>query len=88
MLTSLAALVPTTASAQGISIGPGGVRVDTDDRRDRRIERRIESREYDRRVDDRRRGDYDRRPERCRTGIERTRNRFGEVVTRRTRVCR
>jgi hypothetical protein len=28
------------------------------------------------------------RRDRCRTVIERRRNRFGEVVTRRTRVCR
>jgi hypothetical protein len=59
------------AWAQGISIGPGGVRVD-DGRRD-----------YDRR------GRWDRdRGDRCRMVIERRVNRFGERVTRRTRVCR
>jgi hypothetical protein len=60
------------ASTQGISVGPGGVRI-VDGRRDRRgyEERRFE-----------------RRGERCRVEVERRRNRFGEVVTRRTRVCR
>jgi hypothetical protein len=72
LVSGMASVASAPASAQGISIGPGGVRVD-DGRRDRRgyEERRFE-----------------RRGERCRVEVERRRNRFGEVVTRRTRVCR
>ncbi len=86
-ITFLASLLsPSTGSAQGISIGPGGVRVET--RRERDWDRRGR-RGYDRRG---RRGyegrGYGRRGDRCRTVVERRRNRSGEVVTRRSRVCR
>jgi hypothetical protein len=74
LFTSLIGLAPTAASAQGFSIGPGGVRVETD--RDRGYHR------------EHRRERFERRGERCRVEVERRRNRFGEVVTRRTRVCR
>jgi hypothetical protein len=74
LFTSLIGLAPSAASAQGISVGPGGVRVETG--RERRYDR------YDRRER------FERRGERCRVEVERRRNRFGEVVTRRTRVCR
>ena len=73
VITTVAAGAPSPAFAQGISIGPDGVRVET--RRERGWERR------------RRRG-AERREERCRTIIERRRDRFGDMVTRRTRVCR
>jgi hypothetical protein len=64
-------LAGSGAWAQGISIGPGGVRID-DGRRDHH-----------------RRGGWDRdRGERCRMVVERRVNRFGERVTKRTRVCR
>jgi hypothetical protein len=72
-LAAIATVAPSPAFAQGISIGPDGVRVET--RRERDWERR------------RRRG-AERREERCRTIIERRRDRFGDMVTRRTRVCR
>ncbi len=72
-IATLGTAAPSTAFAQGISVGPGGVRIET--RRERGWERRP------------RRG-WERRGERCRIIIERRRNRFGEVVTRRTRVCR
>jgi hypothetical protein len=63
--------VSSTAWAQSVQIGPGGVRVDPDGgRRGRRHER------------------WEGRRERCETVVERRRNRFGEMVTRRTRVCR
>ena len=65
-------LVSSTASAQpSIQVGPGGVRVDPDSDR------------YERRRDRR----FERRGERCRTIVEQRRNRFGERVERRTRVC-
>ncbi len=73
-ISTVAASAPSTAFAQGISVGPGGVRIET--RRERGWERRPP-----------RRG-WERSAERCRTIIERRRNRFGELVTRRTRVCR
>jgi hypothetical protein len=64
--------VSSTASAQpSIQVGPGGVRVDPDSDR-------YERRRYRR---------WERRSERCRTIVEQRRNRFGERVERRTRVC-
>ena len=80
LFTSLVGLAPTSASAQGFSVGPGGVQVETG--RERRYDREYRGDRYDRRER------FERRGERCRVEIERRRNRFGEVVTRRTRVCR
>ena len=72
---SAAALVPSSnAWAQSFEIGRGGVRVDPYGGGDR----------YERR---RERG-WERRRERCRTVVERRRNRWGEVVTTRREVCR
>jgi hypothetical protein len=69
-------LAGSTAWAQDIRIGPGGIRIDPDGRRG------MEHRHH-------RRGGWDRgRGERCRVVVERRVNRFGERVTRRTRVCR
>jgi hypothetical protein len=83
VFASLVGLSPTVASAQGISIGPGGVRVETD--RDRRFdERRYRGDRFERRRGER----FERRGPRCRVEVERRRNRFGEIVTRRTRICR
>ena len=62
------------ASAQDIRIGPGGVRIEDRDRD--RWDRRD-------RWDDR----WDRR-DRCRTVIERRRDRFGDWVETRRRICR
>lgn len=81
----LAAVLITVAAggaafAQGIEIGPGGVRVD--DGRPRVIERRV----IERRGDDYGGRRY-RRAERCRTTIVRRENRYGEMVTRRIREC-
>ena len=74
-------LLSTDVSAQSIRIGPGGVRITTDrdrwDRRDR----------WERRDRWDRRDTWDRR-DRCRTIIERRRDRFGDWVTVRRRVCR
>src|SRR5215207_1690392 len=65
-------LFSSPSTAQpSIQVGPGGVRVDPDSDR-------YESRRY--------RG-WERRGERCRTIVEQRRNRFGERVERRTRVC-
>jgi hypothetical protein len=75
VLISVAAFTPTGASAQGISVGPGGVRVDSG------LEPRYRERRFERRR-------FERRGERCRVEVERRRNRFGELVTRRTRICR
>ena len=69
------ALAPSPSLAQGIRVGPGGVDVDVGP--DRRYRRGWE----------RRRG-WDGGPRRCREVIDRRINRFGERVTRRTRVCR
>ncbi len=63
----------SSAWSQSIQIGPGGVRVGPD--RSERMDRRG------------RRWDRD-RAESCRVVVERSRNRRGERVTRRTRVCR
>lgn len=64
--------VSSTALAQpAVEIGPGGVRVSPDSDR------------YERRRG--RRWERDRGG--CRTIVERRENRFGEMVTRRTRVC-
>jgi hypothetical protein len=64
-VASSIALVPSTASAQSVQIGPGGVRIGPN-RPDR----------------------WERRRERCRVVIEHRRNRFGERVTERRRICR
>lgn len=81
LFASLIGLSPTVASAQGFSVGPGGVQVETG--RERRYDR-----DYDRRDRFERRERFERRGRSCRVEIERRRNRFGEVVTRRTRICR
>jgi hypothetical protein len=87
LATALGALVPSSASAQGVRIGPGGVEIET--RRERVVPPRgrgeIERRDFDR---PRGRDRVERRPQRCRIEVERTRNRRGEVVTRRVEVCR
>ncbi len=80
VLTSLAALSPSSASAQGFRIGPDGIRIEP------RRERDWDRRDWERRGWERRR--WERRGERCRVYVERRRNRFGELVIRRTRVCR
>jgi hypothetical protein len=72
LVSCMASVGSAPASAQGISIGPGGVRID----KGRRNRWGYEERRFER------------RGERCRVEVERRRNRFGEVVTRRTRVCR
>jgi hypothetical protein len=65
-------LFSSPVSAQpSIQVGPGGVRVDPDSDR-------YERRRYRR---------WERRGERCRTVIEQRRNRRGEMVEERTRVC-
>lgn len=88
-----ATLMTGGAYAQSISVGPGGVGVDTRGPRDRVIEREVRrddgferrsDRGYDRR-DDRRRVEY-RDRERCRTVITREETRRGVVKTRQ-RVC-
>ena len=88
-----ATLMTGGAYAQSISVGPGGVGVDTRGPRERVIEREVRrddgferrsDRGYDRR-DDRRRVEY-RNRERCRTVITREETRRGVVKTRQ-RVC-
>ena len=87
-----ATLMTGGAYAQSISVGPGGVGVDTRGPRERVIEREVRrddgferrSDRYDRR-DDRRRVEY-RNRERCRTVITREETRRGVVKTRQ-RVC-
>ena len=79
-LVAAAALAPTAVWAQGISVGPGGVRVDTRDR-------------YERRFDDRDRFDRGRRAWReerrrgCRTIIIKKRNEWGRMETKRIERC-
>ena len=72
VLAASGGLVSTGAWAQSIEIGPRGGIHISPD--------------GERRYDGRRR--YRRHEERCRVIVERRRNRFGEVVVRRTRVCR
>lgn len=79
-----ATLITSGAYAQSISVGPGGIGVDTRGPRDRVIEREVRRDGYDRR-DDRRRVEY-RNRERCRTVITREETRRGVVKTRQ-RVC-
>lgn len=79
-----ATLMTGGAYAQSISVGPGGIGVDTRGPRDRVIEREVRGDRYDRR-DDRRRVEY-RNRERCRTVITREETRRGVVKTRQ-RVC-
>lgn len=87
-----ATLMTGGAYAQSISVGPGGVGVDTRGTRDRVIEREVRrddgferrSDRYDRR-DDRRRVEY-RNRERCRTVITREETRRGVIKTKQ-RVC-
>ncbi len=87
-----ATLMTGGAYAQSISVGPGGVGVDTRGPRDRVIEREVRrddgferrSDRYDRR-DDRRRVEY-RNRERCRTVITREETRRGVIKTKQ-RVC-
>ena len=81
LLLTIPASVP--ASAQGVRIGPGGVTVDLDRDRGLRFDRG-----FDRRRDFNRRRGFRHGFERCRTIVERRRNRSGELVTRRNRICR
>lgn len=71
-LLAAAALAPTAVWAQGFSVGPGGVRVDTGDRYERRWDGdrgRRAWREHDRR--------------RCRTIVVKKRNDWGRMETKR-----
>jgi hypothetical protein len=76
--------VVSSASAQGIAVGPGGVRVDTGPR-ERVIERRERGWDGDRVERRERRWSRDERS--CRTTVVRRVNRYGEMVTRRIREC-
>ncbi|MBX9907789.1 MAG: hypothetical protein K2Z25_03675 [Beijerinckiaceae bacterium] len=89
-----ATLITGGAYAQSISVGPGGVGIDTRGPRDRVIEREVrrDGDRYDRRSDrgyergyDRRRVEY-RERERCRTVVTREETRRGVIKTRQ-RVC-
>ena len=91
----VATLTTGGAYAQSISVGPGGIGVDTRGPSDRIVEREVRrddrdrydrrsDRGYDRR-DDRRRVEY-RDRERCRTVITREETRRGVVKTKQ-RVC-
>ncbi|AOO82138.1 hypothetical protein [Bosea vaviloviae] len=89
-----ATLMTGSAYAQSISVGPGGVGVDTRGPRERVIEREVRRDDrdgYDRRSDrgyrrdDRRRVEF-RDRERCRTVITREETRRGVIKTRQ-RVC-
>ncbi len=85
---ALTVLATGGASAQSLSIGPGGIGVDVDG--PRRVERRIirEVEPEERVVVRRRYRDVERTGStRCRTTIVRRENRFGELVTRRIREC-
>ena len=78
-LTLGTALLGTAAPAQaqvGVEFGPGGVRLGIQEDRPYRpvIERRVIVEEND-------------DEEECRIVVRRRTNQFGEVVTRRTRVC-
>jgi hypothetical protein len=76
-LVAAAALVPTAVWAQGFSVGPGGVRVDSGDRHERR---------YD--GDRGRRGwDRDRGGRGCRVTIVKKRNEWGRMETKRIERC-
>ena len=91
MSTLIAAtLIAGGAFAQTISVGPGGVGVDTRGPRDRVIEREVrrDDDRYEGRSDrryDRRRVEY-RERERCRTVVTREETRRGVIKTRQ-RVC-
>ena len=75
-LVAAAALAPTAVWAQGISVGPGGVRVDTRDRYERRWDDDRGRRAW---REDRRRG--------CRTIIVKKRNEWGRMETKRIERC-
>jgi hypothetical protein len=75
-----AALLAPSAFAQGISVGPGGVRMDSGSGRyERRSEFREDSDRRDRRGFGRRGG--------CRTIIVKKRDEFGRRVTKRVERC-
>ena len=91
VIAAMAVAGATAVSAQGISIGPGGIGIDVD-RPERRqvIERRERGFERDR--DDRvmMRSGRDVRTTgsvRCRTETVRRKDRFGRTVTERVRDC-
>jgi hypothetical protein len=76
-LVAAAALAPTAVWAQGMSVGPGGVRIDSGDRQERRWD------------GDRGRRDWrdDRRGRGCRVIIVKKRNEWGRMVTKRIERC-
>lgn len=89
-LFALSLLAPVTVMAQGIQVGPGGVRVDPGgprgyDGRDRDYDGRGRGRRFDRDRDFR--AGPPGRGRGCRVITERSRDRFGRLVTRQTRVC-
>jgi hypothetical protein len=79
-LVAAAALAPTAVWAQSMMVGPGGVRVESGDR-------------YERRFDDRDRFDRGRRAWRedrrrgCRVIIVKKRNEWGRMQTKRIERC-
>jgi hypothetical protein len=75
-LVAAAALAPTAVWAQGFSVGPGGVRIDSGDRYERRWDGDRGRRAW---REDRRRG--------CRTIIIKKRNEWGRMETKRIERC-
>jgi len=82
-LVATAAVGTTTASAQGVQIGPGGVRVDPgyERRGDDRGERRWDRERGERRWREGRHGGG------CRTIIVKKEDQFGRRVTKRIERC-
>jgi hypothetical protein len=77
VFVAAAALAPTATWAQGFSVGPGGVRVDSGDRYERRYDGDRGRRGWD--------GDRGRRG--CRTIIVKKRNDWGRMETKRIERC-
>jgi hypothetical protein len=94
-LVAAAALAPTAAWAQGFSVGPGGVRVDSGERYEQRYDGDRGRRGWDgdrgRRGWDGDRGrrawDGDRGRRGCRTIIVKKRNEWGRMETKRIERC-
>jgi hypothetical protein len=85
-LVAAAAVGATAASAQGIQVGPGGVRVDPGyDRRD--YDRRDYDRGWDRDRGERRWREGRRGDGGCRTIIVKKEDQFGRRVTKRIERC-
>jgi hypothetical protein len=86
VFVAAAALAPTATWAQGFSVGPGGVRVDSGDRYERRYDGDRGRRGWD--GDRGRRGwDGDRGRRGCRTIIVKKRNDWGRMETKRIERC-